>query len=302
MKRFIFSITSAFIIVIAVATGLRLLTPEDNWICENGQWVKHGNPSAVAPLTGCCETATTTDENGAADLIRVTAPLAGAAVKSPLNISGQARGFWYFEASFPVKLLDNSGQILAAGIATAQSDWMTEDFVSFRAELNFTAATATDGVLVLQKDNPSGLPENDAAVMIPVRIEPSGTSTVKAFFNNDKMDPEFSCNKVFGVDREIAYTPAVARAALEAMLLGPTEAEKGEGYFTSVNPGVAIQSLVIDGGIARVDFDLEIEARLGGSCRVSAIRTQIEETLKQFPTVESVVISVNGRTEDILQP
>ncbi|MCU0678938.1 MAG: GerMN domain-containing protein [Planctomycetes bacterium] len=302
MKRFIISIASAFIIVIAVATVLRLLAPEDNWTCENGQWVKHGNPSTAAPLTGCGETASTTDENSVADLIRVTAPLAGATVKSPLAVSGQARGYWFFEASFPAKLLDGDGQALASGIATAQSDWMTEDLVPFRAELVFNIATATNGILVLEKDNPSGLPENAKEIRIPLRLEPSGSVTVKVYFNNDKLDPEISCTKVFPVDREIAATTAVARAALAAMLLGPTDAEKAEGYFTSINPGVAIQSLTIDDGVARADFDLEIEARVGGSCRVSAIRAQIEETLKQFPTVQSVVISVNGRTEDILQP
>lgn len=26
---------------------------EDTWLCVNGQWVKHGNPSASAPTTGC---------------------------------------------------------------------------------------------------------------------------------------------------------------------------------------------------------------------------------------------------------
>jgi len=35
---------------------------------------------------------------------------------------------------------------------------------------------------------------------------------------------------------------------------------------------------------------------------VAAIRAQIRETLKQFPTVDEVIISIDGRTEDILQP
>jgi len=26
---------------------------EDTWICENGQWVKHGNPSRAKPLETC---------------------------------------------------------------------------------------------------------------------------------------------------------------------------------------------------------------------------------------------------------
>jgi len=35
---------------------------------------------------------------------------------------------------------------------------------------------------------------------------------------------------------------------------------------------------------------------------VGSIRSQIESTLKQFPSVKQVIISVDGRTDDILQP
>jgi len=128
------------------------------------------------------------------------------------------------------------------------------------------------------------------------------TLKVKVYFNNNKLDPEFSCNKVFPVEREITKTQAVARAALEELLKGSSEKEKVEGFFTSINPGVKIQSLVIENGTAKVDFDEQLEFQVGGSCRVAAIRAQITQTLKQFPTVNSVIISIDGRTEDILQP
>ena len=128
------------------------------------------------------------------------------------------------------------------------------------------------------------------------------TLKVKVYFNNNKLDPEFSCNKVFPVEREITKTQAVARAALEELLKGSSEKEKVEGFFTSINPGVKIQSLVIENGTVKVDFDEQLEFQVGGSCRVAAIRAQITQTLKQFPTVNDVIISINGRTEDILQP
>ena len=51
-----------------------------------------------------------------------------------------------------------------------------------------------------------------------------------------------------------------------------------------------------------VDFDPQLEFQVGGSCRVAAISSQIRQTLMQFPTVKSVIISIDGRTEDILQP
>lgn len=132
---------------------------------------------------------------------------------------------------------------------------------------------------------------------------PAETLIVKVFFGNSRLDPEvFDCRKVWPVERTIPKTPAVARAALEELFKGPTPQEKSGGYFTSINPGVTIQRLVIEGGTAYADFDRRLEDAVGGSCRVAAIRGQITETLRQFPTVNEVVVSIDGRTEDILQP
>ena len=104
------------------------------------------------------------------DLIMVDSPRPGETVKSPLTITGQARGTWFFEASFPVRLLDEKGQVLGQGIAQAQSDWMTEEFVPFMAVLEFSTPTTMRGNLILKKDNPSGLPEHDDELRIPVRF------------------------------------------------------------------------------------------------------------------------------------
>lgn len=128
------------------------------------------------------------------------------------------------------------------------------------------------------------------------------TLEVKAFFLNTTLDPEVTCQNVFPVTRTVPETQAVGRAAILQLLNGPTAGERAGGYQTTIPSGVTLQSLTIAGGIARVDFDETLERAVGGSCRVTAIRAQITETLKQFPTVKSVVISINGRTEDILQP
>lgn len=109
-----------------------------------------------------------------ADKIVLTEPLPNDTVESPLVISGSARGSWFFEASFPVFLTDWDGLIIADGIATAQGDWMTSEFVPFTATLNYTLATTSysnKGTLILQKDNPSGLPEYDDALEIPVVLQ-----------------------------------------------------------------------------------------------------------------------------------
>ncbi len=103
------------------------------------------------------------------DLIRINTPRPGMKVESPLTIAGDARGTWFFEASFPVILTDWDGKIIAEGHAEAQSDWMTENFVPFTATLTFTKPSYGErGTLILKKDNPSGLPEHDDALEIPV--------------------------------------------------------------------------------------------------------------------------------------
>ena len=114
------------------------------------------------------------DEIEKMDLIRINTPRPNQMISSPLTIKGEARGNWYFEASFPVILTNWDGLIIAEGIAQAKGDWMTTDFVPFEATLTFTVDKNTysnRGSLILRKDNPSGLPQNDNALEIPIRID-----------------------------------------------------------------------------------------------------------------------------------
>ncbi len=102
--------------------------------------------------------------------VKLASPQPGALVTSPLQVSGQAVGQWYFEASFPITLLDANGKILVQTHAQAQSDWMTTSFVPYLATVNFETPTTDTGTLVLHKDNASGLPEHDDSRTIPVRF------------------------------------------------------------------------------------------------------------------------------------
>ena len=103
------------------------------------------------------------------DLIRLRTPRAGEEIRSPLVVTGEARGYWFFEASFPMYLVDWDGKIIAQGIAQAQDEWMTEDFVPFEATLTFEMPLYEErGALILRKDNPSGLPEHDDALEVQI--------------------------------------------------------------------------------------------------------------------------------------
>jgi len=223
-------------------------------------------------------------------------------IKSPLIITGKARGFWFFEADFQIELLDASGSRITTAIAKAGTDWMTEEFVFFKAILEFQA-TDTKGTLIFKKNNPSGLSQNDDSLIIPVKIKQSDSQTrVNVYFSNSRLNPETICEKVHPVKREISKTQAVGKAALEELLKGPTDDEKNSGFATNINSEVKLQKLIIENGVAKADFNERLGFQIGGSCKVLAIRAQIEETLKQFPTVDNVIISINGNSEDILQP
>ena len=105
------------------------------------------------------------------ELIVVQNPQPLQTVTSPLSVSGEARGYWFFEASFPIIVTDWNGLIIGEGFATAEGDWMTEEFVPFTAKIEFAVSSNTPyqrGTIIFQKDNPSGLPEYDDALELPI--------------------------------------------------------------------------------------------------------------------------------------
>jgi len=206
------------IIIIVVAIVLRITSSEDDWVCQNGEWVKHGSPSAPQPTTTCPGAeivqelnngspaeqplvGNDQDEHGCLgsagytwceakqkclrvweetceglitisyeDEVSVSNPQPNQIITSPLTVSGQAGGTWFFEAVISIKLVDLNDNVILAHYGQAQSDWMTEEMVPFKAILDF-ATTVESGYLVISKDNPSGLPENDAAVKIPIKFK-----------------------------------------------------------------------------------------------------------------------------------
>lgn len=96
------------------------------------------------------------------------------------------------------------------------------------------------------------------------------------------------------VERIIPKTKAVATAAIQELLKGPTEAEKAEGLTTAINSGTVLNYVKIDNGVATVDFNDRFDFQMGGSARVMAINQQILKTLTQFSTIKSIKITINN--------
>lgn len=127
-------------------------------------------PKKVEPLPSSTTSTmvTSTIKNDMSDLIRVTNIVPNQEITSPVVIEGEARGGWFFEAQFPVKVVGSDGKILGTTVAQAKGEWMTNDFVPFIATVDFETPIFASGTLILQKDNPSGLKEHDASLIIPI--------------------------------------------------------------------------------------------------------------------------------------
>lgn len=81
-------------------------------------------------------------------------------------LTGEALGTWYFEASFPVDVLDSSNTVVDTLIASAQSDWMTTSSVPFTIPFDASSYSGQTISLLLKKDNPSGEPQFDDSIII----------------------------------------------------------------------------------------------------------------------------------------
>lgn len=102
-------------------------------------------------------------------------PQPGSVVSLPLTASGSAFGNWLNEGQMPVHLQTYEGEVLIETAATTTEDWMTTESVNFTAELSgvqdLSQLDAIYGLLIFEKSNPSGLPENANQVMFPVRFQ-----------------------------------------------------------------------------------------------------------------------------------
>lgn len=225
--------------------------------------------------------------------IIVLSPEIGATVSYPIKLIGRAR---VFENQFNYSLTDSEGSVLAEGFG--MTDALDVGLYGpFLREIFYKLPTTKAATLEVFQYSMQDGSEQDK-VSVPVNFPVVTPQKVKVFMNPVD-EPSNYCDKVSAVERLVPRTQRVARAALEELLRGPLPSETG---FVSLIPkGTQVKSLTIENGIAKVDFNYALN-QTGGSCAVGLIRAQIEETLKQFSSVTSVIISVDGDTEMVLQP
>ncbi len=240
------------------------------------------------------------------DEIKIYGLTSGQVIQSPITIQGEAKG-WYFEASFPVHLVDANGKILFQGPATAQSDWMTSAFVPFKITITFANITTETGTLIFKNDNPSGLPENERSFRVPVRFDVNKNQrSVNLYYYNSVLDKDINGNILCSakglvpVQRSVPITQTPLQDTLRLFLKGElTLAEKNSG-ISSEYPlsGVELKNAFIsNAGVLTIDLADPNNRTSGGSCRAKVLQAQLEATAKQFTNVKSIVY-----TKPVFQP
>lgn len=254
----------------------------------------------------------------------------GADALSALPLPPPASGFEYPPAearvTLPVHMLARIGS--PGDQVTAMLRWddgivLTHTFTLLRGEDG--RGLLLDSLDWLTEGRPPQPATNHAALEIrsgsgavlarqPLTVlengNPDTTNVVLYWVDQGKLQP---------VQTTIVKSAAVGAATLEELLWGPGPRVRAFPDFNTAlptpeevltypgrepdwGPRVTLRKLTIENGVATADFSKEMRAYGGGSARVTLIREQITQTLKQFPAVREVRIAIEGQTQGVLEP
>lgn len=226
--------------------------------------------------------------------ITVTSPMSQEIIGTPLVIRGSAR---VFENTFNYRILDEDGTVLAEGHAMTNAEDIGL-FGGFTVTTSFDAPSGTSGTVEVFDYSAKDGSVIDLA-SVPVVFSSIETMVVKTYWTT--VDSGTDCSIVEASEHRVPKSVATAHAAISELLSGPNTTDVSNGFGTSIPQFTMLKSISINDGVASVEFSNAIEA--GGSCRVTSIRSQIESTLKQFPTITSVIIKTEGMSaSESLQP
>ena len=122
----------------------------------------------------------------------------------------------------------------------------------------------------------------------PTESEPAEEMTVMLYWVS-------AGENALGVQRTVPGSEAVASAAIEALLAGPTDVEltTWPAISSAIPEGTKLLGLTVADGIAKIDLSREFESG-GGTFSVTSRLAQVVYTLDQFPTIDAVEFYVEG--------
>jgi hypothetical protein len=149
-----------------------------------------------------------------------------------------------------------------------------------------------------EASSPSGRPESaasDEGTTIPAASD-DDTITVELWYS---MTTSSSIGEgLVAVYRDIPSTPGIGAATLRAWLDGPTFEERAAGIQGTIPEGTQLLGLHIEDGTALVDLSSEFERTSMGTSGESLLLEELAWTITQFPTVDRVLLKIDGEFKD----
>ena len=147
--------------------------------------------------------------------------------------------------------------------------------------------------------SPSGSPADELEAS-PSASQPSpssamGTQLLRTYFVLG--GPSGSTGLVATL-RKVPTSNTPATVAIDALLAGPSAAERGHQITSAMPDGSKLLGLTIKNGLATINLSSEFESG-GGTPSVLERIGQVVYTLTQFSTIHSVVFQIEGRTASV---
>ncbi|MFA6594171.1 MAG: GerMN domain-containing protein [Candidatus Buchananbacteria bacterium] len=159
-----------------------------------------------------------------------------------------------------------------------------------------------NGKVSIIEEVPEEIQVNVTSADVPVWPK---TKIIAYYSNTIRNADANDCSQVEPLEREIdeKFDSNIINT-VNGLLEPLSSAEKAAGYYSALPLGTRLKYVKLDGdGTLEVNFDYQL-GKAAGSCAVTAIRSQITNTLMQFAQVQSVKICVDGncQQDQILQP
>jgi len=209
-------------------------------------------------------------------------------VANPLIVKGRARTF---ENAVSVRVLDSAGKLVVEDHGTSVGEMGQHN--PFTVEVWLPRDPGAEvTVEAFEYSAKDGSVQSLARRKVAYDIKPVDVALTF---------PVGDCTNLRSFQRHIPKSTAMARLLVEALLAGPTSQEKASGATSVFPQGSDVRSVILRNGELTVDLNERLQ-NVGGSCAALAIRDSLTRTLRQLPTVRSVVITANGERDLALQP
>lgn len=195
--------------------------------------------------------------------------------------------------------------LVACGTTTANPEDPAGAPTTTQAPIQTTTTTAAVTTTAPVATTTTTVQPTTTVAPSPTTTAPASPSTTQAtgsvvvapyFFIDEPGRPTRTGPFLFPIAREVGSTVAVARAAMEQLLRGPSAAERSSvpAISTAIPEGVKLLGLTIREDIATVDLSSEFGAT-DDSAAVAQRVAQVVFTLARFDSVAEVVFHQDGR-------